>query len=81
MAKNSIVKDYTQMKKAELQAELKKRKVSFKKSDKRDDLIAMLVATERPEVDTSKDKALNIAIILGLFALLFGLALLIIKVL
>lgn len=45
-----MTKDYTQMTKLALQTILKKRKVAFKKSDKRDDLIALLVATEKPTV-------------------------------
>lgn len=81
MAKNFIVKDYTQMKKADLQAELKKRKVSFKKSDKRDDLIAMLVATERPQVDTTSDGLLDVAIVVGIICIILATVTLLIKVL
>ena len=67
MAKDTIVKDYTQMKKADLQAELKKRKVSFKKSDKRDDLIALLVATEKPKVKVTHKSEVTSNVVISIW--------------
>lgn len=60
-----MIKDYTSMSKAELQTLLKKRKVVFKKSDKRDDLIAMAVATEAPKVVVKRkgDSVIDISIL------------------
>lgn len=74
-----ITKDYTSMLKPTLQKELKKRGIAFKKSDKRDDLIAMLVATERPQVDTGDIS--NVVITIWAFVAILGMIALLIKVL
>lgn len=74
-------KDYTQMTKLELQTLLKKRKIAFKKSDKRDDLIALVVATEKPTVkvvSTEVNNAVNVVFsIWGIVAIIALIAILI----
>jgi len=52
-------KDYTQITKAELQSILKKKKIAFKKSDRRDDLIARIVVDEAPISDKVESPLLN----------------------
>jgi len=47
------------MKKAELQAILKKKKIAFKKTDRRDDLIARIVVDEAPISDKVESPLLN----------------------